>query len=291
MALVSVVLAGGCLLAACGGCSEDDGPVAFDPAETGSGAAPWEEQAPEEGPKDLTAGFQGGTPGRACAPNAYRAVGEVLVVNNKHGEHRLVKGDKYEQCVGTWKGGFPVWWDWHAETDQPYVKGFPQVFFGINPWSGLTSTDRLPVRVGDIRWLTVKHDVVLSADGIYNLAYDLWLTEDDTPTGNEITHEIMIWLDGNTPPGLPRQREVRFGGVTYGFYRGVCEDGAPFLLFVADEPRPKGWVNLAGFLRFLAANDLVPLDVYLASIELGTEMWYGSGSAAVRKFKVSLLAD
>lgn len=225
--------------------------------------------------------------GLACEANASRPVGEFLVINNKHGEHRLSKDDSYVQCIGTSDGGFPVSWQWDIETEEPLVKGFPQISFGTNPWTRIPSTGRMPVRLSNLTRLYFTHQVDVTADGIHNLAFDLWITEDDTPEPDERTHEVMIWLDGNMPPGLPRENEVKIGGAMYNFYRTVNEDGVQFLLFVSQAPRPNGRTNIAMFLYYLLANGMVPLDSYLSTVTLGTEMWDGSGNAKVSEYKVS----
>jgi hypothetical protein len=273
-----VLLIGGCV-----GGDESTGPL--------SGTIDNSATADDDGWSDPEAALGGnaaGTTGPACMPNAIRRVGEYLVVNNMHGAHRLVKGDSYKQCIATSPGGFPVTWRWDVVSDQPYVKGFPQILYGINPWARIPSTDRLPVQVSDVRKLTSSYFIGLQAEGTYNLAFDLWITEDDTPIESERTHEIMIWLAGNIPPGMARDREASIAGENYDFYRSTTEDGLPFYLFIAQNRRTNGITNLGAFLFYLRANGLLPHDVYLSTIELGTEIWEGQGSAIVRAFSVGL---
>ncbi|MFH1278473.1 MAG: hypothetical protein ABIK65_08855 [Candidatus Eisenbacteria bacterium] len=236
-------------------------------------------------------GGNGGDPGvaeQSCEKNATIRTGEYGLLNNKHGEHRLVEGDVYEQCIRREAGGFPVSWRWKLDTDEPYVKGFPQIYYGRHLWTEATAADLFPARIDRIDSLVVRHDVLLKVEGTFNLAFDLWVTADDTPAPEERTHEIMIWLDGNIPVDGDRIEEVVIGGDPYDFYRWEHRSGHMFLMFVARDPRPSGTTDLGGFLRYLRGNGDLSADGYLAVIELGTEMWDGNGSITVNDFEVSM---
>ncbi len=231
----------------------------------------------------------GGEPGfavQSCEKNAVILTGEYALLNNKHGESRLAEGDRYEQCIRKEERGFPVSWLWELDTEELYVKGFPQIYFGQHLWTEATATDFLPVQIDGIDSLLVRHEVVLQAEGTYNLAFDLWITSDDTPVPEERTHEIMIWLDGNIPNDRDPIGEVVIDGDSYDFYRWKHRAGHMFLMFVARESRPSGTTDLGAFLRYLEGNGDLKWDGYLAVIELGTEMWDGNGSVIVNDFEV-----
>ncbi|MBM3320781.1 MAG: hypothetical protein FJY73_08920 [Candidatus Eisenbacteria bacterium] len=283
----SMALAG--LLAAGAGCGgEETLPVLGDLPPEPETPGPTEQFDPDAGRNTTNVPAPPGQGTATCEKNAYLRIGAYAVTNNKHGESRLEEGDVYAQCVAIGSAGFPASWRWEVRTRRPYVKGFPQIAFGTNPWTRVATSKQLPVRVGDLSTLLVEHQVAVAADGLYNLAFDLWLTEDDTPHQNERTNEIMIWLDGSIPVVSGKVGSVSIDGADYDFHVQQFENGVPLLLFAAHEPRPSGRTNLLEFLRYLETNGYVSPDVYLSIVELGTEMWWGRGEAVVKEYSVLL---
>ncbi|MFH1680256.1 MAG: hypothetical protein ABIH26_06375 [Candidatus Eisenbacteria bacterium] len=260
-----------------GGCAGDGEP----PAPGGPGGG-------DPAGQDSTLPPGAGMAAETCEKNATIRIGAYAVTNNMHGEFRLAAGDTYEQCVAIDSAGFPVTWRWAVDTDEPYVKGFPQIAFGINPWTQVATTKQLPARVGDLTALLVTHKASVQASGVYNLAFDLWVTEDDTPTQHERTNEIMVWLDGNTPVGNGKVGPVTIGGELYDFYEQQPYEGPLLLLFVAHRHRPSGETDLLEFLHYLEANGYLSPDHYVSIVELGTEMWHGEGTATVTEYSVLL---
>jgi hypothetical protein len=265
--VVALALAG--LLAAGAGCGDTGSPPTGDPPGTGD--------PPDSIPKQET-----------CEKHASLLFGEYAVTNNMHGENRLVEGDTYEQCVAIDSGGFPVTWYWNVETEQPFVKGFPQIAFGRNPWTQLSTTDALPAKVADIESLRVAHEVDLDAEGAYNLAFDIWLAADDTPTHTELVCEVMVWLDGTLPAAGQDLGEMIVDGVVYRWFLLTAEGFAPLYEFVARTPRPSGTTDLLAFLRHLETGGRLSGESYVAAVELGTEMWDGSGSIRVNAYSIGL---
>jgi hypothetical protein len=278
-----------CFLAAGAGCAGEEEPGI-------PGGAP---ESPNPGNANDSSGGtppidSSGTPDSSattviCEANATLFLGEYGITNNMHGKYRLIPGDTYEQCISIVNGGFPVSWRWTVLTDQPFVKGFPQVFFGINPWTQIATTDKLPVRVADIRTLRVRHLGGVKADGLYNLAFDLWFTLDDTPNENERVLEVMIWLAGTMDPGADAGiGETTIDGADYGIYRMEAPGEPLLLIYVSDQPRPDGWTDLYLFLGDVVSRGFLSTGAYLSTIELGTEMWRGRGIATVGAFSVDL---
>ncbi len=285
--IASTALAG--FLAAGAGCGgEGTPPVLGDLPPEPEAPGPTEEFDPNSGRNTTNVPAPQDPETATCEKNAYLRIGAFAVTNNMHGESRLEEGDVYTQCIAIDSVGFPASWRWDVRTRRPYVKGFPQIAFGTNPWTQVATTKQLPARFGDLSTLVVEHEVAVAADGLYNLAFDLWLTEDDTPHQNERTNEVMIWLDGNIPVGTGKVGSVSIGGADYDFHVQQFEDGPPLLLFAAHEPRPSGRTDLLEFLRYLESNGYVSPDVYLSIVELGTEMWWGRGEAIVNEYSVLL---
>lgn len=224
----------------------------------------------------------------SCLKNATLRLADCALLNNMHGEDRLAPGDSYEQCVSVAEGGFPASWRWDLETGQPYVKGFPQIYFGAHLWTGISTTDLLPARIVDIDSLVVRHDIALKVEGVHNVSFDLWVVPGPDPVPDGRTHEIMIWLSGNIPPGGDANERVTIDGLPYDFYRWTHHDGHLFLMFIARAPHLTGSTNIRSFLDYLSDTGDLDESLYLANIELGTEMWNGRGTVTIGDFHVTV---
>jgi len=219
---------------------------------------------------------------RTCETGGQVVVGqEYRLYNNKHGEWRLAEGDTYVQCMGhdsSPGATIPIWWDWSLTTDELYVKGFPQIYYGTNPWLQEPTTPNLPARIRDIELLTVLYGMTIDATGLYNVAFDMWVLKDDTPHPSERTHEIMIWLQSTIPPNYPDfVRTFTIGSSDYDLYHKTHSSGYSQMLIVSHDSSINGWTDLRSFFDYLVAEGYLDDSHYLANIALGTEMWDGEG--------------
>ena len=130
----------------------------------------------------------------------------------------------------------------------------------------------------------------MAADGDYNLAFDLWITNDNPPTPEGTTHEVMIWVDRTDwAPSGPEHHVAE-----------VEIDGSEFGLFVRENPRWRyiafakytdqfsGTLHLDRFLDYLVEHEIVPDDHYLAVVELGNEVLEGEGEVWFKTFEVQV---
>jgi uncharacterized protein (TIGR02145 family) len=179
--------------------------------------------------------------------------------------------------------------------------GYPHILFGKNPCSELPSTNAdLPCQLNSISNLYVEFDAEFnytSDKEDHNLVFDIWLTNSKTPTESNITGEIMIWdYKGNI--GLPDSKtyinSINIGSIRYdlwkydhGTYPG-CEV-YNFLPANSQTNTRNRKINISDFMSALILfNQLQSDQKYLSSITFGNEIWYGSGSVKINKYKVSL---
>ena len=206
------------------------------------------------------------------------------------------KGDiaDYEQCLLTRRrdGATEYGWRWRWPRGNGQVKSYPEVIYGQKPWDAESSTSVLPARIEAIGELSIAYAVEQSAQGTYNLAYDIWVTSTNPPTPDTITHEVMIWMD-RTFESQPRRfhaGEVVVDGIAYDLYLRPAfhaGSGADYIAFVSREPRLSGVVDVMAFLGYLVEHDHVPADHYVAAVELGNEVIEGTGELWLRRYQVT----
>ena len=113
-----------------------------------------------------------------------------------------------------------------------------------------------------------------------------------------ITHEIMIWVGERARAWEPypghRVRRVRIGGAAYDLYlkpraEWLKEHGAPNVAYIAFNSlaaQASGKIDIKQFLDYLTDNGYLPADGYVASLELGNEIVYGSGELWLRNYEI-----
>lgn len=191
-------------------------------------------------------------------------------------------------------------WRWQWPRGNGQVKAYPEVIYGHKPWLTSSTSGTLPRRITTIEELFVSYDIEMMAQGRYNLAFDIWITSSGRPTPADITHEIMIWVGERGRAWEPypgnRVRKVTIGGADYDLYlrpqaEWLKEHGAPNVAYIAFNRRTaqmSGRIDLKQFLDYLTDNGLLAPEGYVASVELGNEIMYGSGFLWLRNYQISV---
>jgi hypothetical protein len=189
--------------------------------------------------------------------------GTYLQVNNG------VWGDPngvHKQCIFAADEGFGWRWLKRSFTYRPY---FPHVSFNVSEY--------MPVTVSQLHTLQVTFSAVIRGTGTYNLAFDLWFSAD--PQGKHITDEVMVWLVWtNRTIKLPIA--INDGYNDYGYL--TFKAGWKFHAFFLLANKIPFIVNFERLLRFAGVND------YLDSINLGSEVFSGTGETIVYAINIQL---
>jgi hypothetical protein len=230
-----------------------------------------------------------------CSDWATLAFGEFLLENNVWGG----PAEPHLQCVTFGPGSF----GWNLsrpspsdndECDciQPY---YPEVIYGKKPWRSESTTGSLPVLVDSIKTLEVSLAVSMNPYEKYNLAFDIWITNQTEGIPVHITDELMIWLvwtpdlAGENIIDVLNDGQNVYQHRAYAHWDMIQTSGAlkwryhQFTLTKQVVP-PK--MNILTFLNHLKkeGHDLR----YLASIELGNEVWSGAGATNVTMLRIDL---
>jgi hypothetical protein len=227
-----------------------------------------------------------------CADWYRQSAGQYQVENNVWNKGSVTS---YQQCVFIRdnNNGIDAGWAWNWPGIRFNVVAYPNTTYGKNPWLPSTSPE-LPLRIDDINCLEADIDVLQIGSGKGNLSFDLWITNTESSQPSDITHEIMIWLsqEGIRPAGS-RVDTINVNGNEIGLWRKENHNPSDgyqwtFLAFVYESDLFKGSISLHDFLRYLVENRYVPLDGYLASIELGNEIVSGHGQTLIRNYEIRL---
>jgi hypothetical protein len=250
----------------------------------------------------------GKAPGRSeanvtaeCANGSTFVDGPYKYENNQWGSGKA-RG-KFEQCLLKREvaGRTEYGWTWDFPGVDTSVFAYPEIIFGWKPWSGGPPSDsRFPLRVADVKKLSIVYEVTTEATGHYNLAPEVWLTYQKP--GNFaanpalISTEIMFWVEsaGQARPAGGIVGHTVVDGKRYDLWR---KDGAGdkgngqgwrLLSFTIRETERSGNLPVHALLEYLVGADHVDSNHYVASVEFGNEVSGGRGTTWVKRFEVDV---
>lgn len=218
-----------------------------------------------------------------AAPGIVVAAGSRCVVeNNDWG----AAGVPHKQSIHSrLSDGSPLCgWQWeYPELPEGRVLAFPEVIFGKKPWASTSTNPLLPKQLKDCENLTVEFGIRSEATGVYNTALDMWLTR-TSKAEPEARVELMVWLQsqGDCHPA----GDLVGDEPLYQIWCGMTAEGVEILTYVSKALFTDGIIPLGKMLRDAWDRYYIPRDYYLASVELGNEIWCDKGRAVVDRFDV-----
>jgi len=181
-----------------------------------------------------------------------------------------------------------IGWKWELEGTSKYPS-YPRVGYGWNPWFEESTSSELPMKIGALSSVTSSFDFDYSFSGKYNTSFDIWLTSSEIPHEDNISAEIMIWLDANTLPETPITIEnLLIENKTYSFYKNTDWYDYPFFVFLQKDTSWNGQFSIYPFLRYLLDNNHISNEYFLADIEFGNEIWSGTGCMEIENYKIEI---
>ena len=220
-----------------------------------------------------------------CVDSAAIPFGDFLLENNVWGG----PGEPHVQWIKASSASFG--WNWSrlgsAQSSwshrSPY---YPEVICGKKPWRDSSTTKILPFLIESLDRLEVSLCLSMQAFGDYNLALDLWVTNDVQANPESITDEIMIWFVWTHNVGkIVSTMNDGYNGYEYRVYESGGW-GYRFHQFTLVNQAIPTKINLLAFLNNLAGRGY---DLrYLASIELGNEVWGGTGETAISELGIDM---
>ncbi|MBN1799345.1 MAG: hypothetical protein JW822_12260 [Spirochaetales bacterium] len=216
-------------------------------------------------------------------------LGEFILSNNTWNKGNV---RNYDQCIFQMQkhSVFPFGWKWDWPLDEYQVRAYPEIIYGWKPWSSRSTTKTLPVRISEMKEIIATYEIQMSVDGRYNLAFDIWLNRSSRPGGNNISRELMIWLDRNAMiPAGSLMGNVMIAGEWYEFFIGNASHAAwTYIAFVKINPELKGDTKIHEFVNYLVKNNHISAQEYIACIEFGNEIISGSGETVIKQYAISV---
>lgn len=214
------------------------------------------------------------------------------LINNKWGEYKIKSGN-YTQCTYHKDGIFG--WEWDAPSKSYGVLGYPELWLGTSAW-GLKSEISKPnyfKKQDELKHLSAEFDTKITAnDKKYNLAFDVWLHSEPTVAKENIAVELMVWEDYNKFNSFGKKKETittSFGiyDLLYGIMKKPDINSEwIYIAFVRTEKRTSGNVDLKELIDYLVKKDYISPDLYISSVEFGTEVLNSKGNIIVKKYDV-----
>jgi hypothetical protein len=224
-----------------------------------------------------------------CRPGETLTLGELVLENNAWGANQV---SRFRQCVYTCPHGDRLAWTWDYPPEAPdAVKAYPEVVFGKKPFTpGPSTTPLLPRPLSPVPSLRVEFDCRTEALGRFNAAFEIWLTNSPAAGEASITHEVMFWVGhggGPRPAGSFARTVTLADGRTSDLWTGPMRSWK-YLAFVFREPVSDGVIDFGPYLAHLLDHGDIPPDAYVADLEFGNEVWYGSGSTVLERYRVTV---
>ena len=199
----------------------------------------------------------------------------------------------------------PVYgWSWHWPAKGRDIFAYPQVKVGTSPWTPNTKKDpRFPVLIKDINSLQVSHELEATVQGEFNVATSMWLTNTseigDKQNSGIIVAELMIWTYATENHMTPAGKKVGYveeGGNKWSVWlhedwadvSGQHENKWVYLTFKAEHSNLRASFDVRHLLKTPLIAHLNMQDMYIADIEVGTEIMSGDGLVWVKDFNVRL---
>lgn len=218
------------------------------------------------------------------------------VLNNKWGEWKLKKQERYNQAL--FEDGNKIGWEYITPNKNRGVIGYPEIFTGKSPFGGDTTNEYFPKKIDDIQTLVAAYDVSMYVEPKkYNLAFDLWVTKNGKNQTSDISHEIMVWEDRNVSmPAGKFKGEVRTSSGTYRMYHTYMDRtsenlGTPgwyFTAFVRKEGTRSNTVNLKEFIYIMLLEGILDENHFVSTVEFGNEIYNACGYTIVNNYNLEI---
>jgi hypothetical protein len=235
-----------------------------------------------------------------CSNGATARQAPYTYENNQWGsgkEHGAFQQCLLERSVG---GRSERGWTWNWPGSDSSVFAYPEIIFGWKPWTGGQSSDaRFPMKLSNMRHLSIQYEVETDALGSYNLAPEVWIVSGRSSAGAPnprlISAEVMFWVEaaGIARPAGTVVDRPQINGVVYELWQkdGAGDNGAGgwrLLSFKTPTTVRGGSVPVDQLLGYLVSKGLLSADHYVATVEFGNEITGGSGTTWVKKFDVEV---
>jgi hypothetical protein len=173
---------------------------------------------------------------------------------------------------------------------------YPSIYQGCH-WGncssgGLTSS---PIEVSSLTtgkvttsWSTTQPG---GSSNAYDVAYDIWVNQTPTTSGQPNGTEIMVWLNHNgsvQPFGSEVASNVSLGGHTYNIWYGTQSSWDTVTYDMTSGSTSVSNLDVGTLAQDSVSRGYTQSSWYLIDIEAGFELWQGGAGLATNSFSVSI---
>lgn len=176
------------------------------------------------------------------------------------------------------------------------VHGAPASYAFINKgchWGLCTDTEgAIPRQVSSIVEAKSSWTTTQSAEGVFNVAYDVWFHKNAMVIGQPDGAELMIWLayKGNIQPvGELVTRGVILEGAAWDVWAGWNGKNNVITYVRTNHTESVADLNIKSFIDDGTAKGYIQSDWYLVSLGAGFEIWQGGAGLASNAFSFEVL--
>jgi Glycosyl hydrolase family 12 len=191
--------------------------------------------------------------------------------------------------LGDGRGPALVSWAWNWPGTAKVPHGYPSIIRGWNPWRrGATSSD-FPVRADALKALPASYKTEVRGEGMFNTAFEMWLSSEPRPSPANIAAEVMVWVDrGKAMPAGRKIAETSIDGRAFEVWAAKVETW-DYVAYRQKRALYDGTVDLKKFLDDAKARGILQGGYWLDSVEFGNEVTQGSGRAVIDQFDLGLI--
>ncbi len=237
-----------------------------------------------------SAGAQAATTSLCQEQTASVSGGTYIVQNNEYDSGA-------SECVTTdGNADFTVANSSIANATNGEPGAYPSIYQGCH-WGncssgGLTSS---PLEVSNLTtgkvttsWSTTQPG---GSSNAYDVAYDIWINQTPTTSGQPNGTEIMVWLNHNgsvQPFGSEVASNVSLGGHTYNIWYGTQSSWDTVTYDMTSGSTSVSNLDVGTLAQDSVSRGYTKSTWYLIDIEAGFELWQGGAGLATNSFSVGI---
>lgn len=221
---------------------------------------------------------------------------------------KAAAGFDWTQCLAmrTYDAKTQYGWYWQWPKDGDKVFAQPQITLGNSPWLQHHHTKLgYPISINQLQRLEFDYSVEILTDGELNLASTIWLTDSETIRMNvdktTIAAEIMIWSYATenfyANPAGEHVAEITLNGIEWEVWlepnwhdtSGENNNRWVYLAFRTRQPLMQINFDAAPLLLYAIEQKFINADLYIADIQLGTEIMSGTGQVWLNHYSVDVI--
>jgi hypothetical protein len=234
----------------------------------------------------------------------FAAQTQIGVLYNNVWNKNAAQTFAWSQCLEKSPANGDYGWSWVWPTKSNVIYAYPQIKIGSSPWApAVDLTSEFPLKTSEVSSLVIAHTLEIEGSSEHNVATSMWLTNSANigaqPNPGIIVAELMIWsysTKHHMNPAGSHTGDIQVDGETWevwvdknwGDVSGANTNKWIYLTFRATHQSLQAKYDAIKFIHYAIEHELLPHNVYIADVELGTEIMSGSGLAWVKSFSVSV---